>query len=519
MNAEYWHARAEELQLHLDEARALLVRLVGVLPVEYLPQLKLSVVETAREEINSNNPLSEDTKHGALAGILPVQGKVGQLKIGLPMTTSRNNENDSPIPGLASEIFEKTQTLQHINNKPVQNIHRPEASSARAGSAVCIDATSSLVNIPFGINVAGYFASEKGVGEAARASIRALRAAGIPYVLNNFTDASSVNPDTDYSAFDDNNPYSVNLIHVNADQSAAFAEQKGSQYFEERYNIGYWFWELSEFPAEWQSSFRYFDEIWVASNFVLDAISRVAPIPVTKIPLSLPTTLTVRNDLTRAYFNIPDGKFIFTFIYDFHSNITRKNPLGLIEAFKRAFTMGDNALLILKCAHSERHLAELEILQQAAQGINFHIIDKVLSRDELNTLLAQTDCYISLHRSEGFGLTLAEAMLLGKPVIATGYSSNTDFMTMSNSFLVKYQLTEIDRDYGPYKKGCVWAEPDLEHAAELMRYVYQNPESALKIGSQARRDIAELHPQRVGGIIKERLLSIHSIINNYRGEA
>jgi len=508
MNAEYWRARAEELQSHLDEARALLLRLAEVLPVESLPQLKLSAAETDGKGTGNGHRLAESTRCDALVDSLSAPTEERLIKIGAPVIMTENHEQDSSIPDSTSKMFGKKQTLQSLKNKPVQNTASPRVSPASVGLAACTSITSAPAKIPFGVNLAGHFASEKGVGEAARASVRALQAVGIPYVLNNFTDSLSVNQDTAYAAFDEDNPYSFNLIQVNADQAPAFAGQKGLKYFEERYNIGYWFWELSEFPAEWQSSFLYFDEIWVASDFVLDSISRAAPIPVTKIPLSLPTTLAIRDDLTRAYFNIPDDKFVFTFIYDFNSVSRRKNPLGLIEAFKRAFTPKDDALLILKCAHSAEHLAELETLQRAAQGVNVQMIDQVLSRDELNTLLAQTDCYVSLHRSEGFGLTLAEAMLLGKPVIATGYSSNTDFMTATNSFLVKYHLTEIDQDYGPYKKGCVWAEPDLDHAAELMRYVYRNPESALKIGSQARQDIADLHPQRVGNVIKERLLRI-----------
>ena len=110
------------------------------------------------------------------------------------------------------------------------------------------------------------------------------------------------------------------------------------------------------------------------------------------------------------------------------------------------------------------------------------IVDQVLSREELNALIGVADCYISLHRSEGFGITMAEAMSLEKPVIATGFSGNTDFMTASNSFLVNYELVEIEQDHGPYKKGWLWAEPDVNHAAEFMRKVYENKALAKRIG-------------------------------------
>jgi glycosyltransferase involved in cell wall biosynthesis len=134
------------------------------------------------------------------------------------------------------------------------------------------------------------------------------------------------------------------------------------------------------------------------------------------------------------------------------------------------------------------------------------ILDKVLDSEEIKALYVAADCYVSLHRSEGFGLTMAEAMALGKPVIATAYSGNMDFMTPSNSYLVKYSLTEIDRDYGPYKKGMVWAEPDIDDAARLMRYVYENQDEARRVGAIAATYIKEhFSPESVGKMYAARI--------------
>ena len=139
---------------------------------------------------------------------------------------------------------------------------------------------------PFGVNVAGCLPSEKGMGEAARADVRGLEAAGVPYVLNNFLDAGSVNQDATFARFADDNPYPFNLVHLNADAVPAFVCQRGEAYFHGRYNIGFWAWELAEFPDQWETSFQYFDEIWVASSFVLDAVSRASRVPVVRIPHS-----------------------------------------------------------------------------------------------------------------------------------------------------------------------------------------------------------------------------------------
>jgi hypothetical protein len=359
---------------------------------------------------------------------------------------------------------------------------------------------------PFGVNLAGYFGSEKGVGEAGRAAARALEASSIPYVLNNVTDSGSANIDLALSTFTDDNPYSINLIHVNADQVPILAAVKGEEYFRGRYNIGCWFWELSQFPEEWYSSFRPFDEIWAASSFIQDSLARVSPVPVVRMPLALPPESQIDHALNRSDFGLPFDVFIFLFTFDFASILERKNPIGLIKAFKMAFGDRDDTMLLLKVAHSESYPAELDLLKAACSTSNVRIFDRLLSRREMNTLLSISDCFVSLHRAEGFGIPIAEAMLLEKPVIVTAYSANMDFTTPANSFLVKYKLTEIDRDYGPYRKGWVWADPDLDHAAQLMRYAYENRDVCIETGRRARKEILQLfHPAVAGKQMQERL--------------
>jgi 2-polyprenyl-3-methyl-5-hydroxy-6-metoxy-1,4-benzoquinol methylase/glycosyltransferase involved in cell wall biosynthesis len=362
-----------------------------------------------------------------------------------------------------------------------------------------------------GVNVAGYFESEKGVGEAARASVRALKAVPIPYVLNNVTDSGSWNREQSSASYSEANPHPVNLVHVNADQVPMVASQRGDAYFRGRYNIGYWFWELSHFPEEWSSSFGYFDEVWVGSNFVLDAISRVSPIPVVRMPLALRerTDSVGRGD--RSTLGLSAESFVFLFMFDFHSFIARKNPLGLIDAFRMAFSDKDDVWLILKSAHSGTNAADFEAVKAAAMGQKIKLIDAVLSEGETTALLSTCDCYVSLHRSEGFGLPIAEAMSLGKPVIVTAYSGNMDFTTPSNSLLVKNRLVELDRDYGPYKKGSVWADPSLDHAADLMRYAYEHRDVSNALGRKAREDVLQLfHPLVVGRQMQDRLQRVVS---------
>jgi glycosyltransferase involved in cell wall biosynthesis len=376
-----------------------------------------------------------------------------------------------------------------------------ETGAARAETSLRPDAS-------FGVNVAGYFRSERSVGEAARATVRALRAASIPHVLNTVADPGAANPDASLTLFSPENPYGANLVHVNADQVAVFARQRGDAYFRGRFNVGFWFWELSSFPPEWHSSFRYFDEIWVASGHVLDAIARVSPVPVVRMPLALAPEQSDPVALDRARLGLAADTWVFLFIYDADSVVDRKNPFALIEAFRRAFGDSPEAALVLKCHAGKRPGAGG--LAAATSGMaNVKVMDCVLPRAELNALLAMSDCYVSLHRSEGFGLPIAEAMLMGKPVIVTGYSGNMDFTTPANSYLVKYRLVELDQDRGPYRKGGVWADPDIEHAAALMRHVYEQREAARGVARLGQQDVLRLFsPATVGAQIRDRLARV-----------
>ncbi len=176
----------------------------------------------------------------------------------------------------------------------------------------------------------------------------------------------------------------------------------------------------------------------------------------------------------------------------------RKNPLGLIAAFKKAFGSRTDVQLLIKSSHSDQATEQLRMLQEASAGTNVRILDGVLSRDDKHELMMAADCYVSLHRSEGFGLTMAEAMQCGKPVIATGYSGNVDFMTPETSFLVPYTLVALDRNFGPYKMGCHWAQPDLDYAADVMRDLADHHDSATEIGQRARAHVDRvLHPAAV----------------------
>jgi glycosyltransferase involved in cell wall biosynthesis len=356
-----------------------------------------------------------------------------------------------------------------------------------------------------GVNLLGYFASEKGVGEGARSNLRIIQATGAPYCINNKVDSGSRNVEQLAEELRVNNPYLVNLITLNPDGLYEFGSRHAS-YLAGHYNIAYWAWELPEFPPQWTSSFGYADEIWTPSRFTRDSVATCSPIPVHVVPHSLEIEEADAADADRGAFGIPGDVFLFLFLFDFHSFVERKNPLGLVEAYKRAFGNRTDVQLLIKSAHSAEHQRELKTLQRACEGANIRIVDAVLTRQEKQNLMKAADCYVSLHRSEGFGLTMAEAMLLGKPVVATGYSGNVDFMSDDDSYLVPYRLVTIKKTHGPYKAGYHWADPDLDSACDMMRYVEGNREAAREMGRKAQAKVRELlHPAAIAASVRARL--------------
>jgi glycosyltransferase involved in cell wall biosynthesis len=360
----------------------------------------------------------------------------------------------------------------------------------------------------FGVNVLGYLTSEKGVGEGVRSNLRIVDAARVPYVANNTVDGGSYNLECLSASYSIDNPFAVNLMTVNADQFAPFAKSHPS-YMRNRFNIGYWAWELPEFPPEWAESFQYADAIWTPSAFTRDSVATISPVTVRVLPHSIDTHLRFDVEVDRRRFGIADDIFTFLFFFDFHSFMERKNPLQLIQCFRNAFGNRRNVQLLIKSSHSAEHKPELRQLEEASLGANVRILDEVLSRDEKHALMMACDSYISLHRSEGFGLTMAEAMQCGKPVIATGYSGNVDFMTPETGFLVPYRLMTIDRTHGPYRAGYHWAQPDLEYATDVMRYVEKDRDAAAAMGKAGKEHVwTTLQPRNVAKTLLSHLTEI-----------
>jgi glycosyltransferase involved in cell wall biosynthesis len=356
---------------------------------------------------------------------------------------------------------------------------------------------------PIGVNMVGFSQSVYGIGESTRAMWRAVQATGMPCVLLNVRSRVHSNRDVTFKAFARDNPFAVNLMTFSFDYSRRFYRDMGPRFFAGRRNIGLWYWEQERFPLTWHSAFDYYDEIWVPTQFTREAVAAVSPIPVRKItyPFSLTETDTVAD---RPRFGLDQRDYVFLFTFDFFSTIDRKNPAAVIAAFRAAFQSSEPAALVIKSINSERHRAARDSLGREAEGLKVVFLDAHMTPAEMNALFASSDCYVSLHRSEGLGLGMAQAMYLGKPVIATNYSGNLEFMNAENSLLVDFTMTELDEHSGPYERGTRWAEPSIHHAAKLMRLVYEQREEGEAIGRRAAEAIrSNLNPATTASQIRE----------------
>ena len=294
-----------------------------------------------------------------------------------------------------------------------------------------------------------------------------------------------------------------NLVCVNAPELPALHAQLGPEFFEDRYTIGVWAWEVDVVPPSWDRAFGLVDEIWVYSRYVQEIISNVSPVPVVRIPLPI-VAPPPGGDV--AGLHLPDG-FTFLFLFDFYSTLARKNPLGLVDAFTRAFAPGEGPQLVLKSHNGDFKPERLARLREAAgDRPDIHIVDQFLSAAEMAALMRRADCYVSLHRAEGFGLTLGETMALGKPVIATGFSANLDFMTAENSYLVRHTETLV----GPGGREL----PRARHVGRARRRPrraahargLEHQDEARARGARAQREIAEhFSLEAVGRVARERL--------------
>ena len=345
------------------------------------------------------------------------------------------------------------------------------------------------------ITLLGHPFAPIGMGEHVRSAHRAWSAAAVPTKVLDIYRMNT--PDADVAAeldphLADRLSGDIQIFHINGDEVAQALPHLAPRTDKRGYRIIYPAWELSRYPAEWAAELERFDEVWAPSHFIYESIRTATHMPVRHMPLACEVQIT--SFLGRRYFGIPEATFAFMFFFDFASYSERKNPLGAIQAFERFLQRNPSAqaTMVIKLngstARPDAYAAFNERIAAFRQSIT--LIDRVMSDNEIKNLIRCCDCFLSLHRSEGFGRGLSESMALAKPVIATGYSGNLDFMDPTNALLVDFSLVDVAPNSYPQWQGQVWADPDIDHAARHMASVYADPALAERIGRKARLDIA-----------------------------
>ena len=382
--------------------------------------------------------------------------------------------------------------------------------------------TKSLTGRPptrDGVLFIGYAEGALGLGEVFRTTLRAVKSSGLPFGVYPFKrniETRLIGPYMQ-DRYDVAHPYPVNVALMAPDQVPYLIEELEPYHFDQSYTVLITYWELQKAPEAWREPLKNVDEIWAPNAFVAGAFEGIFDGPITIVPPAIPIPADDLPD--RTHFQLEADRFYFLFSFDYFSSPFRKNPIGVVEAFQRAFPKGDEPVgLVIKSVGLPQQYPDIrQHIQRAADhDPRIRLIDETLSREDMSGLIKSCDAYVSLHRSEGLGLGMIEAMTFGRIVIGTDYSGCSDFLNDRTGFPVPYGFTPIGGHEYPWSEGQKWAQPDVQAAADIMRSVVANPEEARRRGAFARDFIADLYSDTaVANAIKDRLSQIEAL----RGKA
>lgn len=360
-----------------------------------------------------------------------------------------------------------------------------------------------------GVLFIGYAEGGLGLGQAFRANLMAAEAAGLAFSVYPFQvgiETRLIGPYMQYR-YDTTHAYEINIVEVAADQIPVIFQTLNPGLLEKSYNILCTYWELSKAPEAWRKYLEDIDEIWAPNKFIADAFSHIFSGPITVMPPAMedPGELHAR----RSDFEMDEDRFYFIFSFDYYSSPFRKNPLGVLEAFQCAFPHGDeNVGLVIKSTGAADHYPDIKAIMETAASDDprIRIFDKNMPRTEMFGLISVSDAYVSLHRAEGFGLGMAEAMAFERIVIGTDYSGCTDFLTNETGYPVPYQLRTLESHEYSWSEGQSWAEPDQKAAIEIMRLAATSPADGKRRGKAARAHVLSTYsPSAVGEAMNKRL--------------
>jgi glycosyltransferase involved in cell wall biosynthesis len=431
------------------------------------------------------------------------------------------------IQWFTSEAIQKFSLMHLLSDKlkAALNISKKEITKDEKAKQLINQADNAVRAIvnwqdkPFGVNLFGFAKGELGIGEDVRMAALCCEESGIPYQIINIPLDSNVREGDGFLAeqikqSNGTAPYAFNIFCMPAfDMASRYYLKRGGIELEGHFNIGWWPWELSVWPKAWAPAFEMVDEVWASSNFTLGAYQKATTKRTQLMPLAVSVDRVM--DLTRKEFGLPEDKFLFLFVFDFNSHLERKNPDAIIEAFQLAFKKkdNDNVGLVFKVMNTNSNDEKWKkFIARCSLDKRILIFDTTFSRNKVLGLIKACDCYVSLHRSEGFGRTIAEAMILNRQIIATNYSGNKDYLNSKDSFLVDTNLTEVKKGYQFLESSdcALWANPKISIAASFMQDAIKNKKDPYIVQNRSCELISSKY---IGGLMHSHFYN--NFINKY----
>lgn len=327
------------------------------------------------------------------------------------------------------------------------------------------------------VAVVGALGKNNGIAQGARLQYEQLLSAGRSVQLVDAT-AALRNP----FARIEHRPATAYIFHIGVPETSMLLHGVLPE-AAKAWRIGYWAWELPDPPSEWRRFEALVSEVWVPSRFTAEALGQLYALPIAVVPHHTPA----QSPRTRN-FSLP---FTVLTMADSRSSFSRKNPMGALEAFRRAFGESPAARLIIKLSGRSN---DIEKLGAAARDLpNVEVIGEHLDDEDLRSLYRSSDVFLSLHRAEGFGLPILEAMAHGVPVIGTNWSGSTQFMTEANSTLIPFNLIPVEDAAGVYPKSSCWADPDIDAAAAHLMKLALDESHYLHMAQAAHDSVVRTH--------------------------
>jgi glycosyltransferase involved in cell wall biosynthesis len=352
------------------------------------------------------------------------------------------------------------------------------------------------------INYHGFFDGNFGIAEATRLNAVAMESAGIQVNRINYSSDTleKIKSETEpeFQSY-------INIFHINSNVTHEFFSKNQDINLAGHYNIVYWAWEFPEVSDKTVDFLNIFDELWVPSDFCVNIFTKYTGIPVMRFSHPIQKMATSEEFDFNTYQIKPNSK-VYVTIFDSLSTTIRKNPEATIESFIKVFNNDPESVLIVKTHNLERSKDAQKALEKYNNIPNIIIINEHFSKEKLHSLIQKSDVLISLHGSEGFGLTMAESMSYGKVVVGTGYSGNIDFMNVNNSFLIQYDFIKTSNTKGLIAEGLTLARPNIEDAVEKLKYIKGNFNALSNIKNNAEAQIREnFSIESIGNLFKIRL--------------